>query len=162
GQAAARKSHKPFWLKRVTVSEYFPVPEEWFIGKRVTAPGLTGAHRIDWLYSGSGLAMEGDGVGLDGKRYHIDSVGSGGWVTADGRRTRAGRNGWSSGRPFWRRGAYWRNKHGSVTFPLSAGGWSRGAGQEYVQPPRGIAFAAGPSAPLVYWQSIATDPSVIP
>ena len=28
--------------------------------------------------------MEGDGYGLDGRMYHIDSLGDGGWVTKSG------------------------------------------------------------------------------
>ena len=28
--------------------------------------------------------MEGEGIGLDGRMYHIDSLGNGGWVTASG------------------------------------------------------------------------------
>lgn len=157
--AAARK---PFWLRGVTITEYYPAPEEWFVGRPVSAPGLSGLHRIDWLYSGSGIAMEGDGLGLDGKRYHLDSVGSGGWVNAAGRRTRPGRHGWSAGDPFWRAGGYWKNRKGAVTFPLSDGGWSHGKGRRYVTPPRGIAFGAGPSLQLRYWKSLATDPRVIP
>jgi hypothetical protein len=163
GPAAARTPHKPFWLAKVTITEYFPVPEEWFVGRRVSAPGLRdGGHRIDWLYSARGVAMEGDGIGLDGRRYHIESTGSGGWVNAAGKATRPGRSGWSRGGPFWRAGGMWRNGHGFVTFPLSDGGWSRGAGKHHLAPPHGISFAPGPSRPLTYWRSIAVDPRTIP
>ena len=72
------------WMRRVTVTEYWPAPESWFVGTLVNAPGLAGKHRIDWLYSASGLSMEGDGIGLDGRPYHIESLGDGGWVTAIG------------------------------------------------------------------------------
>ena len=34
--------------------------------------------------------MQGDGLGLDGRTYHIDSLGDGGWVTADGADALAG------------------------------------------------------------------------
>src|SRR5579884_4055433 len=39
------------WLSKVNITEYWPVPESWFVGALVTAPGLPGKHRIDWLYS---------------------------------------------------------------------------------------------------------------
>ena len=85
-------------------------------------PGLSGKHRIDWLYSAMGVSMEGEGLGLDGRMYHIDALGSGGWVTKSGRRPKPS-SGWSGGAPYWRAGGYWKNSHGGVTFPLSAGGW---------------------------------------
>src|SRR5947209_19694178 len=42
---------KGSWLKGVAVTQYWPAPESLFIGALVTAPGLPGLHRIDWLYS---------------------------------------------------------------------------------------------------------------
>ena len=72
------------WVRGVTVTEYWPAPESWFVGRLVAAPGLPGLHRIDWLYSATGLSMEGEGIGLDGQLYHIQSLGDGGWVTASG------------------------------------------------------------------------------
>src|SRR3984957_21345838 len=42
------------WLRGVTVTEYWPAPESWFVGKLVNAPGLPGRHRVDWLYSATG------------------------------------------------------------------------------------------------------------
>jgi len=148
------------WLGAVTITEYWPAPESWFVGRLVSAPGLPGKHRIDWLYSAEGVSMEGDGIGLDGRPYHISSLGSGGWVTAAGTPTNAGKN-WNGGPPFWRAGGYWRNRAGAVTFPLQAGGWSAGPGVRYV-PLKGASFAAGPSLPLRPYQSIAVDPRVIP
>jgi 3D domain len=148
------------WIGGYTITEYWATPESWFKGKLVKAPGLPGKHRIDWLYSAMGVSMEGDGIGLDGRRYHIDSLGNGGWVTAAGKPTSAS-NGFRAGSPYWRAGAYWRNAHGGVTFPLSAGGWDNGTGKHYV-PLRGVSFASGPSLPLHALQSIAVDPSVIP
>jgi 3D (Asp-Asp-Asp) domain-containing protein len=148
------------WLGRVTITEYWPAPESWFRGRLVAAPGLPGLHRIDWLYSATGISMEGDGVGLDGRQYHIDSLGDGGWVTANGATTSPAR-GWSAGAPYWRAGGYWRNRSGAVTFPLAAGGWSDGAGRRYV-PLRDVTFAAGASLPLRFYGSIAVDPRVIP
>jgi hypothetical protein len=148
------------WLHKVTISEYWPAPEAWFTGRLVSAPGLPGKHRIDWLYSAEGVSMQGDGIGLDGRQYHIEALGSGGWVTAAGKPTNPAKN-WNGGAPYWRAGGYWRNTTGAVTFPLLAGGWSAGAGLRYV-PLRGASFAPGPSLPLRSYQSIAVDPRVIP
>jgi 3D (Asp-Asp-Asp) domain-containing protein len=126
----------------------------------VSAPGLPGKHRIDWLYSATGVSMQGEGIGLDGRMYHISALGDGGWVTADGKPTQAA-DGFSAGVPFWRAGALWRNRQGQVTFPLLAGGWSNGPGRHYV-PLHGVSFAEGASLPLRFLQSIAVDPRVIP
>jgi len=146
---------KPTWLTRVTITEYFATPEKWFVGKRVSAPGLTSAHRIDWLYSASGVTMEGDGIGLDGRDYHVVAVGSGGWVDKFGRPT-------SLGSPiFWRAGGYWLNAQRKLTYPLEAGGWSNGVGKKY-QPLSNVRFGPGMSLPLKPWKSIAVDPGVIP
>jgi 3D (Asp-Asp-Asp) domain-containing protein len=144
----------------VTVTEYWASPEAWFVGRLVKAPGLGGLHRIDWLYSAGGLSMQGQGIGLDGRMYHIASLGSGGWVTATGRMTSPA-NGWANGSPFWRSGGYWRNRQHAVTFPLASGGWSAGRGRRYVSLP-GVSFAPGASLPLRPYQSIAVDPTVIP
>jgi hypothetical protein len=167
-----RKITKPTWVTGVTVTEYFPVPEAYFRGARVRAPGIGGRHRIDWLYSARGLTMEGDGIGLDGRRYHLDAPGSGGWVDQYGRRTTIG----AARGVFWRAGGFYRNTRGWLTFPLDVGGgslnlgggsldvgggWFNGVGVKYV-PLRGVSFGYGPSLPLTYYRSIATDPSYIP
>lgn len=148
------------WLAGVTITEYWPSPESWFVGKLVKTPGLTGMHRIDWLYSASGVSMQGEGIGLDGRLYHVESLGDGGWVTARGTSTSPS-DGWLSGAPFWRAGGYWRNSRRAVTFPLAAGGWSAGLGRTYVPLPD-VSFAAGGAPQLRYYQSIAVDPGVIP
>jgi 3D (Asp-Asp-Asp) domain-containing protein len=148
------------WIRGFTVTEYWPAPERWFVGKLVSAPGLSGKHRIDWLYSAMGVSMQGEGLGLDGRMYHIDSLGNGGWVTSAGIPTSPS-DGWSAGPPYWRAGGYWKNRSGGVTFPLAAGGWSAGKGQSYI-PLRGVTFAAGASLPLRFYRSIAVDPNVIP
>jgi 3D (Asp-Asp-Asp) domain-containing protein len=158
--APPSKHAKGRWLKGVAITQYWPAPESWFVGKLVMTPGLPGLHRIDWLYSATGLSMEGSGIGLDGLSYHIDALGDGGWVTQTGAATSPS-DGWSAGAPYWRAGGYWRNKKRGVTFPLGAGGWSSGRGAKYV-PLRGVSFAAGSSLPLHYFQSIAVDPSVVP
>jgi 3D (Asp-Asp-Asp) domain-containing protein len=148
------------WLGGTTVTEYWPAPEAWFTGKLVSVPGLTGKHRIDWLYSATGVSMEGEGLGLDGRLYHINALGNGGWVTVGAQSTTPA-DGWSAGSPFWRDGGYWLSRHGRVTYPLQAGGWSAGAGRKYVPLP-GVSFAAGASLPLKFLQSVAVDPGVIP
>jgi 3D (Asp-Asp-Asp) domain-containing protein len=148
------------WLRGVTITEYWPAPESWFIGRLVKAPGLPSKHRIDWLYSALGMSMEGDGIGLDGHRYHIDSLGHGGWVTAHGLPT-SPTDGWSAGAPFWRAGGYWANGSGAVTFPLLRGGWYKGRGRQY-RPLRGVTFARGASLRLSFYRSIAVDPGLIP
>jgi 3D (Asp-Asp-Asp) domain-containing protein len=148
------------WMGGFTLTEYWPAPERWFTGRLVTAPGLSGEYPIDWLYSATGISMEGEGLGLDGSLYHINALGDGGWVTSAGVPTAPG-DGWSAGSPYWRAGGYWTSHSGAVTFPLQRGGWSKGRGLDYVPLP-GVTFARGASLPLHFYQSIAVDPSVIP
>jgi 3D (Asp-Asp-Asp) domain-containing protein len=158
-KARAAKA-KRGWMNIVLITEYWPAPEKWFKGKRVGAAGISGRHRVDWLYSARGMSMEGDGVALDGKRFHIESIGRQGWVNADGKRTSPAPGRWTGGPPFWR-AMGWRNSSGRVTFPLHTGGWSRGKGRKYIRP-QGISFGSGSSLPLKYWRSLATDPRLIP
>lgn len=156
---AAHPISKPRWLPRTTITEYYPVPESWFVGALTDTPGLARQSRIDWLYSAHGMSMEGDGIGLDGKPYHIENVGSSGWIAKNGKKAAFGIGGDRA--PFWRAAGYWRNRHKAVTFPLGVGGWSNGIGKRYV-PPGDITFAAGPSRPLRYYRSVAVDPKLIP
>jgi 3D (Asp-Asp-Asp) domain-containing protein len=145
----------------VTITEYYPAPERWFVGRRVRAPGLLGSYAVDWLYSAHGLAMEGDGVDRRGRRVHIAELGSTAWVNAAGRPTHPVCLGqWTDGSPVWLSGG-WRNRHGEVTFPLASGGWSNGHGVR-VHPYGGVAFAPHSSVPLRYYHSIAVDPRLIP
>jgi 3D (Asp-Asp-Asp) domain-containing protein len=155
--AASKKIRKPTWIRNAQITEYYPIPERFFVGRKVRAPGLSGVHRIDWLYSARGLTMEGDGVGLDGRRYHVDSTGHGGWVDRLGRASCIG----CSRGVYWRAGGFWRNSSKRLTYPLDGGGWFNGVGQKYVPLP-GVAFGAGPSLDLKYYASLAVDPSVIP
>jgi len=152
--AAIRKAR---WLGNVVITEYYPVPEQWFTGQKVEAPGLPGPHRVDWLYSARGVSMEGDGIDLDGNQVHIADLGTGGWVDDRGRATSAG----GGGHPFWRAGAYWKSIDGWVTFPLDTGGWFHGVGATFVAPP-GATFAPGESRPLTPYKSVAVDPDIIP
>ncbi len=153
-------SHRE-WLSGVTITEYYPAPERWFIGRRVKAPGLGGRYAADWLYSARGLAMEGDGVDRHGRRVHIAALGSTGWVNADGHPTVPVCLGkWTHGDPVWLIGG-WRDRHGAVTFPLGSGGWANGRGGQTL-PYGGVTFAAQPSVALRYYHSIAVDPRLIP
>jgi 3D (Asp-Asp-Asp) domain-containing protein len=81
-------------------------------------------------------------------------------VTSSGAPTSAA-DGFSAGPPYWRAGAYWKNRSGGVTFPLAAGGWSAGKGLRYIAL-SGVSFARGPALPLHFYRSVAVDPSVIP
>lgn len=159
--AQAKPIKKAGWLRGVTVTEYYPAPEWWFIGKKVQTPGLSRLSRIDWLYSSTGMSMEGDGIGLDGERYHIAGLGNGGWVTERGKPSVPGHKGWRGGSPYWRAGGYWLSKGRYVTFPLDGGGWSNGRGLRYRELP-GVSFGTGPSRPLKYYRSVAVDPDLIP
>lgn len=152
----------PRWLRGVAITEYYSTPERWFTGRKVRVPGLRGRHRVDWLYSNRGVAMEGDGIGLDGRHYHIDALGSGGWVDRRGRHTRPGHcaSRWSHGRPVWFEGG-WRNRAGEPTFPLAAGGWSNGRG-DHARGYGGATFAPGSSIPLRAYRTLAVDRRLIP
>ncbi|GAC1438130.1 MAG: hypothetical protein NVSMB51_13470 [Solirubrobacteraceae bacterium] len=151
---APKPLSKPTWLTGVRVTEYFPVPESWFNGALVSAPGLDGAHHVDWLYSASGLAVEGDGTDLQGQPAHVATVGGSGFVDAAGHRT--------SSAPAWISGGYWLTSAHALTYPLAAGGWSAGTGVRYRQPPRKLTFAPGRSLPLIPYRSLAVDPALIP
>jgi 3D (Asp-Asp-Asp) domain-containing protein len=150
------------WLSGFIVTEYYPVPERWFDGVRVVAPGNAGRHRVDWLYSANGVSMEGDGVDLAGRHVHIAQLGTAGWVNSAGRLTVPPRCGihWSHGPPAWRAGG-WRNHFGQVTYPLAGGGWSNRTGH-LVGDYGGATFEPGSSLPLRYYRSVAVDPTLIP
>ena len=150
------------WLSGVIVTEYYPVPERWFNGALVPAPGLLSRHRVDWLYSANGVSMEGAGVDRHGRSVHIEDLGTAGWVSAAGKATVPPRCGthWSRGAPEWRAGG-WRNAAGAVTYPLAGGRWSNGRGHwsgDYGS----ATFAFGSSRPLRYYRSVAVDPGLIP
>jgi len=140
----------------VQITEYYPVPERWFVGSTMHAPGLPGRHRVDWLYSARGVSMEGDGIDAQGHRAHIADLGNAGWVSARGRATRPPRCGaaWSTGAPVWRAGG-WRNRGGAVTFPLGSGGWSDGPGH----PVGGYGGATLPRVPRFLCTTTAASPS---
>ena len=150
------------WLRGFAITEYYSTPERLFAGRLVRTPGVAGRHRVDWLYSAQGIAMEGDGIDRFGRHVHIDALGSGGWVNRRGHRTVPGRcaGDWSRGRPAWLEGG-WRNASGEVTYPLSRGGWSNGRGRRRLSY-RGVTFARGSSIPLRAYRTLAVDPRLIP
>jgi 3D domain len=125
---------RPRWLSNVLITEYFPAPERWFAGRLVRAPGLPGRHRIDWLYSSRGLAMQGEGVGSDGRLYHFAGPYS----------------------------LTWRNSLGEPTLPCThaPGYWDNGR-PAWIGPRRLARFARGPSLTLSYWHDVAVDPRLI-
>ena len=153
---------RPRWVSDTLVTEYFPVRESWFHGRPVAAPGLASRHRVDWLYAAHGVAMNGEGIGLDGRVYHFTGPYDLSWVNADGSATLPCWNGhWTRGEPAWYGGG-WRNAAGRVTYPLAAGGWWNGPPKRLVRlgnPPR---FSVGPSLPLDYCKRVAVDPKLIP
>ena len=124
---------RPSWVAGVLVTEYFPAPERWFGGPLVRAQGLALRHRSDWLYSARGLAMQGEGIGSDGRMYHF--VG-----------------------PY---SLTWRNAKGADTLPCpkAPGAWTNGR-PAWLEP--GARFAPGASLALAYWHDIAVDPRLIP
>lgn len=153
---------RPTWLSGFEITEYFPTPESWFSGVKVSVPGLPGLHRVDWLYSSSGVAMEGEGVGLDGRYYGIADTGNGPWVNGQGHASTptACASHWSRGFPLWLTGG-WRNASGAVTFPLERGGWSNGVGVRQV-PYQGVSFALRRAPSARPYHTVAVDPNLIP
>ena len=153
---------RPRWVAGATVTEYYAIRESWFAGRPVAVPGLTSRHRVDWLYGPHGVAMNGEGLGLDGRFYHFAGPYTVGWVNAAGRGTTPCWNGrWTGGRPAWLAFG-WRDRDGAVTYPLARGGWSHGTPVRYVEPPAALRFTLGRSRALPFWHAVATDPRVIP
>ncbi len=129
-----RRIVQPRWLSGTLITEYWPAPERWFTGRRVRAPGIPGLHPVDWLYGARGLAMEGEGIGRDGRVYHFAGPYDIGWINRAGAHTAPCRRApghWTNGRPFWLR--------------------SPGRAQ----------FAPGHSRTLSFWRSAAVDRRLI-
>ena len=150
------------WVTDAVVTEYFPVRESWFTGRLVRAPGLSGRHRVDWLYGPHGVAMNGEGLGRDGRYYHFAGSYDIDWANAAGRVTRPCWNGrWTGGKPAWLEFG-WRNARGEVTFPLADGGWSNERAARYVPSPLPLTFRLGRARPQPFWRTVATEPRIIP
>lgn len=158
----ARPITRARWISDAVVTEYFPVRERWFAGRLSPVPGLPSSHRLDWLYGPHGVAMNGEGVGRDGRYYHFAGPYDIPWVNRSGQVTIGCWNGtWTRGEPAWL-DLGWRNRRGQVTYPLAAGGWSNGAGRRYVSPAAKPTFASGVSVTLPFWHTVAVDPHVVP
>ena len=156
--AGAAPLKKITTLTGVKITEYYPVPEVWFVGRKVSAPGLSSKHRVDWLYSGRGVVMEGSGIDLQGRSVQMVDGFDVGWLSD------------SKTSYLWRAEGYWKNRLGKFTFPYQAPingrWWYNGTGLRWI-PPKKVRFAR--SAPrgasgrtLTYWGSVAVDPSLIP
>ncbi len=161
---AETQIRRPRWLASVLITEYFPAPERFFDGRLVRAPGLPGRHRIDWLYSARGLAMQGEGIGLDGRFYHFAGPYSLTWRTTSGHTTypcRLAPGYWTNGSPAWIGPTALSASH-AVTYPLGAGGWSGGPPAVTIGAAASATFAAGPALRLTYWRDAAVDPRLIP
>ena len=157
-----RRITTPRWVSHAVVTEYYPIRESWFSGRPVSAPGLPGRHRVDWLFGPHGVAMNGEGLGRDGRFYHFAGSYDIDWVNGAGGVTRPCWNGnWTGGRPAWL-ALGWRNRHGRVTYPLAGGGWWNGRPARYVRSPVALHFRRGRARPQPFWRTVATDPRVIP
>ncbi len=155
---------RPRWLTDVLMTEYFPAPERWFNGRLVHAPGLPGRHRIDWLYSARGLAMQGEGIGANGRLYHFAGPYSLTWRNAGGGLTLPCAHvpgAWTNGAPAWI-GPTAVNRDGGVTYPLPGAAWSNGPPVRVLSAGASAQFADGPSLSLSYWHDAAVDPRLIP
>jgi 3D domain len=157
-----RRITNPRWVSGAVVTEYYPVRETWFSGRAVSIAGLPGRHRVDWLFGPHGLAMNGEGLGRDGRFYHFAGSYRIDWVNRSATVTRPCWNGvWTRGRPAWLAFG-WRNRFGEVTYPLAGGAWSSGRAVRYVPSPLRLSFRRGRSRSLPFWHAVATDPRVIP
>lgn len=140
---------------RVRATEYYSPPERAFRGRRVSAPGLRGRYRVDFLYSAQGVAMEGDGVAFGRRHVHICGGFELDFITVSGRRA------FVHGPPAWLAASYWKNRRNRLTFPLEAGGWSNGRGVRF-RGVRSARFCRGTSRDIRPYQTIAVDPRLIP
>lgn len=139
---------------------YWFAAEQGFVGGKVSAPGIAGTYREDFLYSARGVPMEGTGTADSTAHVHYAGTHGGYWVTKAGAKTVPSVRGWSGGAPYWREGGY-RTATGAVTFKRADGTWANGPGVGPPLPYHDL-FDAGVGTNVVEWKSIATDLGVIP
>ena len=139
---------------------YWFAAESTFAGAKISAPGIAGTYREDFLYSAGGVPMEGTGTADSKAHVHYAGTHGGYWVTKAGVRTDPSEGGWSKGAPYWRDGG-WRNEAGGVTFQRADGTWVNGPKVGAKRPYHDL-FDAGVGTNVTEWKSIATDLGVIP
>ena len=128
----SRTITRPRWLSNAYVTEYFPVRESWFSGPLVAAGGIPGRHRYDWLYGAHGVAMNGEGLGRDGRYYRFAGPWDDGWVNATGQ----------------------------ATYGCWTGHWSAGLPARVAAPSR-VRFDVGRSS-FPFWKTVAVDRKLVP
>ena len=150
------------WLRGVTITEYWPAPESWFAAGWSARPGCRASTGSTGCTRPTGVSMEGEGIGLDGRMYHIDSL---------GRRRLGHRRPASSTvavRRLRRRRAVLAGRRllaRTAAAPLRSRSSRRLVGRHrrtLCTAAGGDASRPGPSLPLHFYQSIAVDPGVIP
>ena len=66
---------------------------------KISAPGIAGTYREDFLYSAGGVPMEGTGTAASGAHVHYAGTHGGYWVTKAGVKTDPGRAAGRKARP---------------------------------------------------------------
>ena len=137
--------------------------ESWFTGTACRGPGLPGRHRVDWLYGPHGVAMNGEGLGRDGRFYHFAGSYDIDWANADGAVTRPCWNGrWTRGKPAWLAFG-WRNGRGERDVPARAAAAGRTVAPRATSRRRcRCASCRADRGRSPSGRTVATDPRVIP
>ena len=121
---------RPQSIGEFKVTGYWITEERIFTAKKIKPMGLEGRYREDFLYSATGVSMEGTGRADDGRLVHWAS-GRGAWVDRAGDPTNS--SNWSVKPPYARPGGctWWRVKNGKPatnltrpTFPQSDETWA--------------------------------------
>lgn len=129
-QAQQATTPRPQAIGEFKVTGYWITEERIFTAKKIKPMGLQGLYREDFLYSATGVSMEGTGRADDGRLVHWAS-GRGAWVDRAGDPTDSWN--WSAKPPYARPGGctWWRVKDGKPTtnlkrptFPQSDDTWN--------------------------------------